>query len=200
MLTRRGLLKGGAATCLLSASGPLMATVSSSHQLNPLLLARARAALEQRRHMLPHTDMFAIADFSLPSADERFHLVETASGRVSSFHVAHGRGDEPRHSGYVHQFSDDPGSKASSAGAYLTGEYYYGKYGRSQTLIGLDHSNRHAEVRAIVIHSAPYAEPEVLDRFGKLGRSEGCFALSSASHREVMERLGTGRMLYCDKV
>ncbi|HEX8215326.1 MAG TPA: murein L,D-transpeptidase catalytic domain family protein [Allosphingosinicella sp.] len=200
MLTRRNMLQGGAASCLLPVSGPVAAALSWPTPLNPLLLARARAELAHKRFFFQHTDLFAIADFSLPSGQERFHLVETASGRVTSYHVAHGRGSDPAHSGYVHQFSDQPGSKASSAGAYVTTGFYYGKYGRSLALKGLDYSNRHAEARAIVIHSAPYAEPEVLDRYGKLGRSEGCFALSSHSHREILERLGPGRMLYCDKL
>ena len=199
MLSRRNVLQGGAAACLLSATGPVFAQVASA-PLNPLLLARARAALEQKRAFLRQTDVFAIADFSLPSGEERFHLVDAMSGRVTSYHVAHGRGSDPAHSGFVHYFSDQPGSKASSAGAYVTGNFYHGKYGRSLKLRGLDYSNRHAEARAIVIHSAPYAEPSILRQYGKLGRSEGCFAFSSTSHREVMRRLGPGRLLYCDKV
>jgi len=200
MLTRRNMLQGGAAASLLAASRPVSASVSWPSPLNPALLARARAELEHKRFFFQNTDVFAIADFSLPSAQERFHLVETASGRVTSYHVAHGRGSDPMHSGYVHQFSDEPGSKASSAGAYVTTHFYYGKYGKSVGLKGLDWSNRHAEARAIVVHSAPYAEPEVLDRYGKLGRSEGCFALSSNSHRDILQRLGPGRMIYCDKL
>lgn len=198
MLTRRNVLQGAACAFLLPAAAP--AFVGTAAPLNPLLLARARAALEHKRVFLRHTDVFAIADFSLPSGEERFHIVDTASGSVTSYHVAHGRGSDPGHSGFVHYFSDEPGSKASSAGAYVTGDFYYGKYGRSLKLMGLDYSNRHAEARAIVIHSAPYAEPAILKQHGKLGRSEGCFALSSSSHRAVISRLGPGRLLYCDKV
>jgi hypothetical protein len=200
MLTRRNLLQGGAAACFLSTAKPVLAAASSYSRVNPLLLSRARAVLQQKRHFLADTDMFAIADFSLPSAQARFHLVETATGRVTSYHVAHGRGSDPLHSGFVHRFSDAPGSKASSAGAYVTGDYYYGKYGRSQRLKGLDYSNRHAEARAIVIHSAPYAEPEIREQYGKLGRSEGCFAFARADHQAILRRLGPGRLLYCDKL
>ena len=65
---------------------------------------------------------------------------------------------------------------------------------------GLDDSNSNAEARAIVVHSAWYAEPDVLASTGRLGRSEGCFALSSASLQEVLERLGPGRFLYADRL
>ena len=65
---------------------------------------------------------------------------------------------------------------------------------------GLDYSNSNAEARAIVIHSAWYAEPTVAYEHGKLGRSEGCFAFSTASHAEMLSRLRPGRLLYADKV
>ena len=45
---------------------------------------------------------------------------------------------------------------------------------------GLDWTNNNAEARAIVIHNAWYAEPEMIAQHGKLGRSEGCFAFSRA--------------------
>ncbi|HEY0626207.1 MAG TPA: murein L,D-transpeptidase catalytic domain family protein [Allosphingosinicella sp.] len=203
MLTRRNVIQGAAAAAILPAAEPLLAAypaIPAYPGLNPQLLARARWALQQKRGLLLYTDRFAIADFSQPSGEARFHLINALNGQVSSFHVSHGRGSDPAHSGFVHHFSDQPGSKASSAGAYVTGHYYYGKYGRSLSLKGLDYSNRHAEARAIVIHSAPYAEPGILRQYGKLGRSEGCFAFSKASHREVIDRLGPGRLLYCDKV
>jgi hypothetical protein len=67
-------------------------------------------------------------------------------------------------------------------------------------LRGLDESNSNAGPRGIVVHAAPYAEPEMLDHYGKLGRSEGCFALSQLGLFLVFTELGPGRLLYCDKV
>jgi hypothetical protein len=61
--------------------------------------------------------VIAIADFARPSREERFYLVRTDSGMVTSYHVAHGRGSDPAHSGYLDRFSNEPGSAASSAGA-----------------------------------------------------------------------------------
>jgi hypothetical protein len=51
-----------------------------------------------------------------------------------------------------------------------------------------------------VVHAAPYAEPDMVDRIGKLGRSEGCFALSQLGLFLVLRQLGPGRLLYCDKI
>ena len=171
-----------------------------SGPINPALLARARAAFDRHRSVISHGDVVAIADFSRPSGQPRFYLLDTASGRVTSHYVAHGRGSDPDHSGWVERFSNAINSEATSNGGYLTGDYYPGKYGRSLRLSGLDWTNSNAEARAIVVHSAWYAEPQVVAEHGKLGRSEGCFALSYNSLQEVLQRLGPGRFLYADKV
>jgi hypothetical protein len=168
--------------------------------IDPQLLARARGAFDANKRLLRHTDIVGITDFSKRSAEKRFYLLDTRSGRISSHFVSHGRGSDPAHSGELERFSNAYGSNASSAGAYLTGNYYHGKYGRSMKLKGLEHRNNNAEGRAIVVHSAWYAEPEVIQEHGKLGRSEGCFAMSYASLQEVLARLGPGRMLYADKL
>lgn len=201
MLTRRNLIQTGAAAGLVTAAAPVFATVAPMQpSINAGLLARARTALQQKRPSLRHTDVMAIADYSQPSREPRFYLVQTASGMVTSYHVSHGRGSDPQHSGYLNYFSNMPGSEASSAGAYVTDDIYYGKYGRSLRLRGLDYTNNNAEYRAIVIHAARYAEPSMIDQYGKLGRSEGCFALSQLSLQYVLQQLGPGRLLYSDKV
>jgi len=186
---------------MLGAAGPVFATVIP-HQprINDGLLARARAALEAKRPSLQYTDVIGIADYSQASRNQRFYLLYPESGMVSAYQVAHGRGSDPYHSGYLNYFSNQHGSEASSSGAYVTGDVYYGKYGRSLRLKGLDHSNSNALARGIVVHCASYAEPGIVDRFGKLGRSEGCFTLSQLSLQYVLQQLGPGRLLYSDKV
>jgi len=141
-----------------------------------------------------------IVDFDKPSREGRFHVVDLRDGSVESHLVAHGRGSDPDHSGFVEMFSNRPGSEASSNGTYTTGEYYQGKYGLSMKVNGLDWSNNNAASRAIVIHNAWYAEPEMIDIHGKLGRSEGCFAFSRKSQWDVMRKLAGGRMIYADKI
>ena len=106
----------------------------------------------------------------------------------------------PITSGFLERFSNEFGSYATSNGAYTTGDYYHGKYGLSMKVHGLDWSNNNAEARAIVIHNAWYAEPEMIAQHGKLGRCEGCFAFSRASQWDVMRKLAGGRMIYADKL
>jgi len=200
MFSRRDFIASGAATLAVALPCPASAMRAVSSYLDPELLDRARWALLAKRRHIKHSDVFAIADFGQASRTERFHLVHVESGRIESFHVAHGRGSDPRHRGFVDHFSNEPGSAASSAGAYITADLYDGKYGRSMRLSGLDPTNSNAQIRDIVMHAAPYAEDAMIDRFGKLGRSEGCFALSQVSLNAVLDRIGAGRLLYCDKV
>ncbi|HEY7809005.1 MAG TPA: murein L,D-transpeptidase catalytic domain family protein [Allosphingosinicella sp.] len=201
-LSRRSFLTtaaaAGAATLL---PGKVFASVAPRQPvIEPVLKARALAALEARRSVIPKADVIGIADFSRASRDPRFYILDLRSGFVTEHLVAHGRGSDPAHSGWLEYFSNDVGSEATSEGAYLTGDAYTGKYGWSMRLTGLDHTNYNAEARAIVVHSARYAEPSMIAQFGKLGRSEGCFALPGISHAEAMTRLGSGRLLYAEKI
>ena len=166
--------------------------------IDPQLFARAKAALDQ--HQIYARDSIGIADFSKPSSDPRFFVVDLMSGNVESHRVAHGRGSDPEHSGYLQRFSNDFGSYATSNGTYVTTDYYDGKYGLSLRVRGLDWSNNNAEARAIVIHNAWYAEDDMIPMHGQLGRSEGCFAMSREHQYAVMRKLAGGRMIYADKL
>jgi hypothetical protein len=163
------------------------------------VMERALAALERHGSRIAHHDRIAIADFSAPSSAGRFHIVDLARGEVDSMLVAHGRGSDPAHSGWLKRFSNEPGSNATSRGAYLTDDYYVGKHGHSQRLIGLDPTNDNALARAIVVHSAWYAEEDMIRQHGVLGRSEGCFAVGKAQLDRLFDGLGKGRMIYADK-
>ncbi len=178
---------------------PVPAAPASPAGINPALFARAKAALDSRK-WIRNREFIGIADFALASHDPRFHVVHMPSGQVESYRVAHGSGSDPAHCGYLERFSNQPGSEATSNGAYMTADTYQGKYGLSMKVRGLDWSNSNAESRAIVIHNAWYAEPEVAEQYGKLGRSQGCFAFSRADQWKVMSRLGGGALIYADKL
>jgi hypothetical protein len=171
----------------------------SSRVVRPALLRAALAALDRHGDRIALHDRIAIADFAAPSVMPRFHLVDLASRETVTMRVAHGRGSDPAHTGWLQHFSNDAGSYASCDGAFLAADYYIGKHGRSQRLIGLDPTNDNALDRAIVIHSAWYAEPEVAAAHGQLGRSEGCFAVAQADLERIFALLGPGRMLFAAK-
>jgi hypothetical protein len=164
------------------------------------LLARAKAALDKHHDQFALRDRVALADFSQASRDLRFHIVDLVSGQSWSYLVAHGKGSDPEHTGFLQSFSNEMGSLASSSGAYKTSDTYVGVHGRAMRLIGLDPTNDQADPRAIVIHGAPYATEDHIAKWGKLGRSEGCFVFAPHMLEAVLGMLGPGRMLYADKV
>lgn len=168
--------------------------------VDPRIVQRARAAFDRHRSQIRDTNVVGIVDFTKFSSDPRFYLLDTNTGRVTRHFVAHGRGSDPAHTGFLQRFSNQMGSEASSDGSYIIGDYYHGRYGRSMRVRGLDPSNNNAEARAIVVHTAWYAEPEMVASHGRLGRSEGCFALPNRSLQEVMARLGPGHFLYADRI
>ena len=202
--TRRSLLVAIPAVALASASGASASPANTAHNtalgLSPALRQRALGAMSRHSRQVVHADVMAIVDFSKPSRLPRFHLLDLNSGKSTTLLVAHGRGSDPQHSGWVQRFSNQEGSYASSPGAYVTEDIYQGKHGRSLRLAGLDSSNNQARSRAIVVHSAWYVDDTMARNTGKLGRSEGCFAVAADDLDQVISRLGRGRMIYADKV
>jgi hypothetical protein len=174
---------------------PAVAAPPSGDPAGVPLWQDAMAALDRHAGTL-RGDRLAIADFSVGSAQPRFHLVDREAGSVATLHVTHGSGSDPAHSGLLHRFSNQPGSNATSEGAFVTRDPYQGRHGLSQRLEGLDPTNDLALDRAIVVHAAWYAEPDVLVQTGKLGRSQGCFAFAQANLARVMDFLGEGRLIY----
>ena len=166
----------------------------------PPLLAEALAALDTHSAYILDRSQIGLVDFSAPSREPRFHLVDVASGRIErSWLVAHGNGSDPSATGMLQRFSNEPGSNASSRGAYVTSTTYYGKHGLSQRVIGLDPTNNMALDRAIVIHGAAYVAPAMIAAQGRIGRSQGCFAVEPCEIAAVMQRLGRGRLIYAGK-
>jgi hypothetical protein len=213
LMNRRGLLTGGlAAGVALALPARAFADELTDHfdqtfadawansAADSRLLDVAKRELERAGSRVRYRDVVAIADFAQPSARPRFHLVNLEAGTVRSLYVAHGRGSDPEHSGWLQSFSNQPGSWATSQGAYVTEEWYAGKYGTSLRLEGIDPTNSNALDRAIVMHPAPYAAPSMIKTWGKLGRSEGCFALAPEQFRGALDQLYGGRLIYADRV
>lgn len=200
-LDRRTLLKGaaiaGAATLLPARAFAQPFMISEQHRR---ILAIAKDQMERNRARLWRTDIVGVADFALPSSLPRFHFANLDKGEVRSFLVSHGKGSDPEHDGFLKVFSNQPNSLATSRGAFISYEWYRGKYGTSIRLGGIDPDNSNALERAIVLHSAWYANPVMLEKWGKLGRSDGCFAMAEADFNEALWHLSGGRLIYADRL
>lgn len=206
---RRTVLKGGLAAGLgltlpvRALAQDAVATGASASPLTPYerrVLDVAAAQVQRVGDKVWRSDLVGIADFAQPSWKPRLHFANLEAGTVRSFLLAHGKGSDPQHSGWLQSFSKVPGSEATSRGAYLTCEWYKGKYGTSIRLVGLDSDNSTALERAIVMHPAWYVDQAMIEKWGKLGRSEGCFAMSNESFNEALWHLSGGRLLFSDRI
>ncbi|MFL0355588.1 murein L,D-transpeptidase catalytic domain-containing protein [Erythrobacter sp. GH1-10] len=200
-MNRRELIKTGLVT---GAALSLPATVAAAPQKGSArdrkLFALAKRELDRAGDIIWKRDIVGIADFGVHSAEKRFHFVNLDREEVQSFHVSHGTGSDPEHDGWLNRYSNVEGSNATSKGAYVTWEWYKGRYGTSVRLGGLDPTNDAALRRYIVMHRAAYAEPSHINRWGRLGRSNGCFALGEEQFRIALLNLSGGRLLYADSL
>jgi hypothetical protein len=198
-MNRRNLFKGAlAAGAAASLPARVFAAPEAASARDLALADIAKRELEKAGEAIWRHDIVGIADFGLRSSEERFHFVNLEQGSVRSFYVAHGAGSDPEHDGWLNNFSNVEGSNATSQGAYVTWEWYKGRYGTSIRLGGLDRTNSNALPRAIVMHPAEYARRSHVEKWGRLGRSNGCFAMDPEDFREALWNLSGGRLLFAD--
>ncbi len=167
--------------------------------IRPELLGAAIASLDSHKADAGESNRLVIVDYGQHSKEKRLHIVNLETGAVSSFRAAHGRGSDKDHDGFLDAFSDKPGSSASPGGAYVVAEEYWGKHGRSLRLDGLDETTKNARKRAIVIHAADYAEPDMIKKHGKLGRSNGCIVFSAADLETFFDSVPRGTLIFVGK-
>jgi hypothetical protein len=132
--------------------------------------------------------LLTIIDFSQPSTSKRFYTIDLAERKLQ-FHtlVAHGRNTGENLAKY---FSNKQHSNQSSLGFYVTGETYVGSKGYSLRLDGKEKNfNDKIRARAVVIHDAEYVSENWINRYGRLGRSQGCPALPKEISRKVINTI-----------
>lgn len=93
-----------------------------------------------------------LVDMSIPSGEWRFFVYNFRKETVEhSGLVAHGSGSGKGDADL--QFSNVPGSLATSLGRYKIGNSYTGSFGLAYKLYGLDNSNNKAYERCVVLHA-----------------------------------------------
>ncbi|WP_333852907.1 murein L,D-transpeptidase catalytic domain family protein [Epilithonimonas sp.] len=98
-------------------------------------------------------DKAFLIDFSIPSSQFRFFVIDLKTGKViQKALVAHGSGSEAGKQKEQLKFSNQNNSRCSSLGKYAISEKYKGQFGLSYRLDGLDKTNSNARKRAIVLH------------------------------------------------
>jgi hypothetical protein len=190
------LLTAWLTAAALLAPPPALAAAAAREGLRPHLLQLALAA--QRRGIAAGAavrDRLTVIDYSLASRRPRLWVLELASGGVHARElVAHGRGSG---GDQAYRFSNRAGSLASSLGTFVTGHAYQGRHGLSLRLRGLDPGlNDMAAARNIVVHGAAYVSEATVRALGRLGRSQGCPALSPDAARRIIPLIRGGSVLF----
>lgn len=133
-------------------------------------------------------NLLTIIDFTKSSNEKRFYTIDLNAHKLKYYtYTSHGK-----NTGDVNasQFSNRVNSNQSSMGFYVTGETYIGSKGFSLKLDGQDGSyNDKMRERGVVIHSADYVSEIWIKKYGRLGRSFGCPALSKELYREIIESI-----------
>ncbi len=162
----------------------------------------AFAALDTYRTSHPEEAVryLAVVDFSKPSYLKRMAVVDLVNGEESFYRVAHGKNSGEL---YATRFSNTSESGMSSLGLYKVLDAYIGDHGTAVRLEGLEPSvNGNAFSRDIVLHSADYVSPcyillnLVTFNGPRIGRSNGCFVVSTDDIDEVIKKLGNSGLLY----
>nr|MDQ2995186.1 murein L,D-transpeptidase catalytic domain family protein [Pseudomonadota bacterium] len=117
-----------------------------------------------------------LIDYSLPSNHKRLWVFDLKSKKLLYHtYVSHGLKSGVTAPNF---FTNILNSKTSSLGVFVTEKSYYGRDGLSLKLKGLEqHFNDNASRRALVMHSAWYAEENFIRKYGRTGRSWGCPAM-----------------------
>lgn len=140
-------------------------------------------------------EILTLIDFSRPSTEKRLFVFDMKQRKLLfSSVVSHGKNSGEN---YATSFSNEYGSYKSSLGFYLTESTYQGKNGYSLILDGLERGiNDRARERAIVMHGAAYANPSVVSKGGRLGRSFGCPAVPQKISRPIIDTIKGGSVMY----
>lgn len=139
----------------------------------------------EKKYNAPNKNYVVLIDYSKSISTERLFVVDMKKNKI----VLKSKVSHSLKSGYdkPYNFSNSPNSKKTSLGLYLTKNDYYGKFGYSLRLRGLESSNSNAEYRAIVFHS----DKEMHTKW-----SWGCFATSEDMNRKIISLIKGGVLVY----
>ena len=169
---------------------------AQAKDLSPKVLKLALSAyFHARKQGLDDKEIITIVDYTLPSNVKRMWVFDLSQNKLLHHtRVSHGSGSGLL---YAKHFSNTPETHKSSVGLFLTKNDYKGIAGYSLRLKGLEPGiNDRAEARSIVMHGAHYADPSFVESYGRLGRSEGCFALPTANYADIIHDLVDGTLIF----
>lgn len=164
--------------------------------LNPTVYAFALKGMHSIEDSLHKKFRYlAVVDFSKPSTERRFYLIDLSDTSViCTDYVCHGKYTGEN---YATSFSNQIESNKSSLGFYRLSEMYMGAHGLSIRMDGLDNGfNNNARKRAIVMHTADYANESIIKELGRFGRSLGCPTLPEKTFNQFASQLSNNAIIF----
>lgn len=139
--------------------------------------------------------VLTIIDFSKSSREKRLFVIDLKNQNLDiQSVVSHGRNSGQE---FAKSFSNKPSSNKSSLGFYITRDTYRGSNGYSLKLQGTETGiNDLAMARAIVMHGADYANENIINSKGFLGRSLGCPAVPQTINKKIIDKIKEGNVLF----
>lgn len=153
------------------------------------------AYLNAEKQGYTNKQVMTVIDYSLPSTEKRLWVFDLRRGRtLFNTWVSHGK-----NSGGINatSFSNNSGSLKSSIGVFVTANTYNGKNGYSLRIRGLERGvNDSAYQRAVVIHGAPYTSADNIRKYGLIGRSWGCPAVSAELAKPIINTIKDDSLIF----
>lgn len=159
----------------------------------PELALKNALAYEEKSKAITNKEWMMIADYTVPSSEQRLFVINLKTGLLIKTFVAHGRGSDDGHGNAV-RFSNRQDSLQTSPGFLKIGEHIVSPgYGAAFRLRGLEDRNSQVEKRLIILHGANYVSA---DDGGKVGLSEGCPAVSEEMIKLLYSKNIPGSLFY----
>jgi hypothetical protein len=147
-----------------------------------------KAIAIHKQHKVANNKYVVMIDYSKSIDEERLYVVNTKTEKIElTSIVSHGINSGLE---YAVNFSNEENTYKSSLGTYVTENTYYGHFGYSLILKGLDYTNSNAKKRHIIFHSTKIMSTKW---------SWGCFSLPEKNTRKIIDMIKGGCLVYVYK-
>lgn len=165
----------------------LLIIIECQAQSNSSLIKKANEIESKWGFKATNKKIVTLIDFSRSIDEVRLYVVDVTNSKVIFIsNVAHGMGSGMYPKPNV--FSNAFGSNATSLGCYVTLQTYFGHWGYSLRLDGLENGkNNNALKRTIVVHSTK----KMHQKF-----SYGCFSVPDKNNKRLIDLIKDGSLIY----
>jgi hypothetical protein len=142
----------------------------------------------QKKYNPPNKNYVVFIDYSKSISEKRLYVIDmNTSEIILTTEVAHGINSGKE---YATDFSNNENTLKSSLGVYITQETYYGQFGFSLRVNGLDSTNSNARHRKIIFHSNKKMHSKW---------SFGCFATPEEINSKLINLIKNGCLVFVFK-